>query len=90
MAAVTAVAQPKTNLRPDETVLLYAQSFEGNIDKVYGEKTTFAGFEMKQANELTGPEDLPANGNLGNISDLARFDLYFPKKPNHLTHTLGP
>ena len=80
--AASMLAQPKTNLRPDETVLLYASSFDGNIDTVYGEKTTFAGFEMKEANGLTGPEDLPANGNLGNISDLARFDLYFPKKPN--------
>jgi acetyl esterase/lipase len=25
---------------------------------------------------------MPANGNLGNISKLARLDLYFPKKPN--------
>ena len=82
MLAATTFAQPKTDLRPNETVLLYAQSFEGNIDKVYGEKVIFAGFEMKQANELTGPETQLENGNLGNISDLARFDLYFPKKPN--------
>ena len=59
--AASMLAQPKTNLRPDETVLLYASSFDGNIDTVYGEKTTFAGFEMKEANGLTGPEDLPAS-----------------------------
>ena len=74
--AVLAVAQPNSKLRPDETVLLYADSFEGNSDPVY------AGFTMEKENGLTGPEAIPANGNIGNISGLARFDLYFPKKPN--------
>lgn len=75
-------AQPNTKLRPDETVLLYADSFEGNADPVYGEKILYAGFKMEEPNDLTGPEKIPANGNIGNISDLARCDLYFPKKPN--------
>lgn len=82
VAAVAVSAQPNTKLRPQETVLLYADSFEENIDLVYGEKISYAGFEMEKANGLEGPETLPANGNLGNISKLARFDLYFPKKPN--------
>ena len=77
-----AVAQPNSKLRPDETVLLYADSFEGNIDPVYGEKLTYAGFEMEKGNGLEGSEVIKPNGNLSNISDLARFDLYFPKKPN--------
>ena len=80
--AVLAVAQPNSKLRPDETVLLYADSFEGNIDPVYAEKLTYAGFEMEKANGLEGAEKIKPNGNLGNISNLARFDLYFPKKPN--------
>ena len=75
-------AQPNTKLRPDETVLLYADSFEGNLDPVYGEEIKYAGFEMKEDNKLSGPETVPANGNIGNISSLARIDLYFPKKPN--------
>jgi acetyl esterase/lipase len=75
-------AQPNSKLRPDETVLLYADSFEGNIDPVYAEKLTYAGFEMEKANGLEGAEKIKPNGNLGNISNLARFDLYFPKKPN--------
>ena len=75
-------AQPKIDLRPDETVLLYADSFEGNVDPVYGKTITCAGMEMTVDNKLSGPETIPANGNLGNISKLARFDLYFPKKPN--------
>ena len=37
---------------------------------------------MKEDNKLSGPEAVPANGNIGNISSLARIDLYFPKKPN--------
>lgn len=75
-------AQPNSNLRPDETVLLYADSFDGNIDPVYAEKLTHAGFKMQKANDLVGNEKIKPNGNLGNISDLARFDLYFPEKPN--------
>lgn len=80
-AAIT-FAQPNCNLRPNETVLLYADSFEGNVDPVYGEKISYAGFSMEKDNGLTGPEKMPANGNLGNVSKLARLDLYFPKKPN--------
>ena len=82
LAAVVVFAQPNTNLRPDETVLLYADSFEGNLDPVYGKYIKYAGFEMKEDNKLSGPEAVPANGNIGNISSLARIDLYFPKKPN--------
>lgn len=80
-AAIT-FAQPNCNLRPNETVLLYADSFEGNVDPVYGEKISYAGYTMEKDNGLTGPEKMPANGNLGNVSKLARLDLYFPKKPN--------
>ena len=82
LAVNAAFAQPKTNLRPDETVLLYADSFEGNLDPVCGKVIKFAGFEMKEDNGLTGAETVPENGNLGNINKLARFDLYFPKKAN--------
>ena len=81
-AAAIVSAQPKSDLRPEETVLLYADSFDGNVDPVYGKKISFAGFEMKYDNKLSGPETVHANGNIGNISNLARMDLYFPKKPN--------
>lgn len=81
-AAIAVSAQPKSSLRPDETVLLYAGSFDGNTDLVYGDKVTYAGYEMEEANGLTGPEVLQDSGDMGNISDLARFDLYFPEKPN--------
>lgn len=81
-AAVAVFAQPNTKLRPDETVLFYTNSFEGNTDPVYAEKITYAGYKMEEANELTGPEEIAKSGNISNISDLARCDLYFPKKPN--------
>ena len=71
--AVLAVAQPNSKLRPDETVLLYADSFEGNIDPVYAEKLTYAGFEMEKANGLEGAEKIKPNGNLGNIYNLVFF-----------------
>ena len=82
LAFISAFAQPKTNLRPDETVLLYADSFDGNVDPVYGKTISFANFKMEFDNKLTGEETVPANGNIGNINKLARIDLYFPKKPN--------
>ncbi|MBE6251356.1 MAG: alpha/beta hydrolase [Bacteroidales bacterium] len=82
LAAVAVFAQPNTDLRPQETVLLYADSFEGNVDPVYGKKISFAGFEMANDNRLSGPEIVPASGNISNISRLARVDLYFPEKPN--------
>ena len=81
-AAASIFAQPNTKLRPDETVLLYADSFEGNVDPVYGKKISYAGFEMEVDNGLKGAENVPENGNIGNISKLARIDLYFPKNPN--------
>ena len=81
-AAVASYGQPKTKLRPNETVLLYADSFEGNIDNVYGAKISSASFEMELSNELTGSETINEKGWMTNVSNLARIDLYFPKKPN--------
>lgn len=81
LAAVAVYAQPNTGLRPDQTVLLYADSFDGNTDPVYGDVIA-AGYEMKDDNGLTGPEGTSKSGGIGNISTLARIDLYFPEKPN--------
>lgn len=81
---IAAAAQkPGSKLRPDETVYLYASSDKGNtVDPVQGKKSIYAHFKMKEANGFSGPEEISETGNLGHISDLARFDLYFPKKPN--------
>ena len=82
LAPIFATAQPVPGLKPSQTVLLYADSFEGNIDPVYGKEIIYGGFKMKESNGLTGPETINEAGILRNVSDLARVDLYFPKKPN--------
>ena len=56
LTATVAFAQPNSNLRPNETVLLYADSFEGNVDPVYGEKISYAGFTMEKENGLLYPD----------------------------------
>ena len=82
LAPIMSTAQQLTGLKPSQTVLLYADSFEGNIDPVYGKEIVYGGFEMQESNGLTGPETINGKGILRNVSDLARVDLYFPKKPN--------
>jgi acetyl esterase/lipase len=73
-------AQPQIRLRPNETILLYADSFEGNVDPVFAKEVKYAGFDMKEDNGLTGPERIRSNGALNNVSNLARVDIYLPKK----------
>ena len=73
-------AQPQIKLRPNETILLYADSFEGNVDPVFAKEVKSAGFGMKEDNGLTGPERIRSNGALNNVSNLARVDIYLPKK----------
>lgn len=81
-ASGTACAQPGTKTRPDKTVFLYASGPKGISDIVTGKSAEYLGLEMKESNGLSGDETVQENGNIGNISDMARFDLYFPKKPN--------
>lgn len=75
-------AQPQTDLRPNQTVFLYASSAEGTPDPVIAKDLVFAGFEMAESNGVTEPELIRPNGNLHNVSALARFDIYFPEHPN--------
>lgn len=82
LAPILADAQQVHGLKPAQTVLLYADSFDGNIDPVYGREIIYGGFEMKESNGLAGPETINEKGILRNVSDLARVDIYFPKKPN--------
>ena len=82
LGAVCAQAQPNTELRPDKTVFLYSDDAKGVSDTVTGRETTCAGYSITEKNGLSGQEELQKSGNLGNISDDARFDLYFPEKPN--------
>ena len=82
LAPFFAMAQQVTGLKPSQTVLLYADSFEGNIDPVFGKEIIYGGFKTQESNGLTGPETINERGILKNVSDLARVDVYFPKKPN--------
>ncbi len=82
LISLTVLAQPNTKLRPNETVLLYGTELIENTDPIVAETVKSAGFEMVESNGLTGPEKIKHNGNIANINVNARFDLYFPKKPN--------
>ncbi len=81
-AASVASAQPKTDLRPNETVLLYASEFNDQTDPVRAEKITAAGYTMVESNGITEGEQILDNGNISKIGEDARFDLYFPAEPN--------
>ena len=76
------LAQPAINLRPDETVLLYSDSFECNIDPIYGSKISYARYKMDESNDIVKKEHISEHGFLENTSDYARMDLYFPEKGN--------
>lgn len=82
ISPVTASAQKQARLRPSQTVLLYSDSFECNVDPIHGKEIVHADMQMEVSNGLFGPEKINAKGTIANISDLARVDLYFPKKPN--------
>lgn len=82
LAGISLSAQPNTKLRPDETVLLYGKELIGNTDPVVAKKVISAGYTMEESNGMTGSEEINEYGNIGNINVNARFDLYFPEKPN--------
>lgn len=82
LAAVAAYAQPAIGLRPSETVLFYGDNFDGIADPVFGEKIVYAGFEMKESNKIEKDESINNRGNIFNMSEHARMDLYFPKEKN--------
>lgn len=67
---------------PSETVLLYASELPADLpDTTIGPKVTAAGFKMVHKTDIGKPErfqpDRPHN--MMNITDYARFDLYFPE-----------
>ena len=47
LAPMFASAQPVAGLKPSQTVLLYTDSFEGNIDPVYAKDIILGGFKMQ-------------------------------------------
>lgn len=80
LVATVSNAQPKIKLLPDETILLYSDSFEGNLDPVHGKEIGYAGYQMEEENGYSGPEKVRPNGSINRVSDLARIDIYIPKK----------
>lgn len=67
---------------PCETVLLYASELPADLpDTTIGPKVTAAGFEMVHKTDIREPECFQPNRphNMMNITDYARFDLYFPE-----------
>lgn len=74
-AAPGLFAQPGCKLEPDMTVMLYPQGQEA------GKGLPEAG-GPGASNGITQEETIDKYGSIGYISDNARFDLYFPEKPN--------
>lgn len=68
-------AQPKSDLLPDQTILLYpeGQKAETGLSGLMG---------PSGSNGITDPESTDKHGGISNIGDKARVDLYFPKKGN--------
>ena len=82
LLAVTAFSQnPNTVLRPEQTVLLYAEEASSLQDPVQG-KIVSAGFTASHDNGLTADETYNDWGDIRNISRYARFDLYLPRQCN--------
>ena len=75
LLSATALAQPGSPLKPSETILLYpgGQQAGKGLPEAKG---------PGENNGITGPEAMPPYGDISNIGDSARIDLYFPKKPN--------
>ncbi len=80
---------PATDLRPAKTVFLYASdakaaASEAEIeDPVIGAELETLALTQDEHNGIDKPEEMiGGNGELWGVSGNARFDLYFPEKPN--------
>ena len=84
--AATACHQPKEAeykpLEPDFTVLLYPQG--QTVDAGIVENGQQVTLGPSEDNELRGDEKVNERGNVSNINDRARMDIYLPKNPNGL------
>lgn len=67
-------AQPGCDIRPSETVVLYPEGQDSGkgLPEAWG---------PGESNGITEPESTDNYGNISKITE-ARFDLYFPEKPN--------
>ena len=75
-------AQPNTKLRPGKTVFLYQKAAVELSDPVQGKTKEALGLEIAEDNGYNEGEEISETGGIRKISENARFDLYFPKKPN--------
>src|SRR5574344_127054 len=66
---------PACSLLPDKTIRLYpsGQNSKSGLKEAKG---------PYESNGLSGAEVAGMNGFLGNVTDSARIDIYFPEKPN--------
>ena len=79
--ANAAKPQPKTKLRPTKTVLLYPEG--QSVDKGITENGVTVTLGPGESNGLSGLIETQNDwGDIGNISDSARIEIYLPKKPN--------
>lgn len=81
-AAVSANAEVKPNskIRPTKTVLLYPEG--QGVDKGITEDGKTVTLGPGVSNGLSGNEIINEYGNLSNVNDSARIDIYLPKKCN--------
>ena len=70
---LSALAQPK----PDKVLKLYPQG--QGVDMGIVENGVQITLGPGESNGLTGAEKVPENGNIGNINDDARIEIYLPK-----------
>ena len=80
--------QPKTDLRPDKTVLLYPEGQAAGKGIV--ENGVVITYGPTEDNELRGEETCTKSGSRKNVGDDARMDFYFPEKPNGLMVIMTP
>lgn len=71
--------QPKTDLRPSMTVLLYP---DGQTTSCIVENGVQITKPATEDNELRGEETNTAGGSRRNVGNDARMDFYFPENPN--------
>ena len=79
--ANAAKPQPKTKLRPTETILLYPEG--QGVDKGIVENGVAVTLGPGESNGLSELVETQSDwGDIRNIADSARIDIYLPKKPN--------
>ena len=78
--ANAAKPQPKTKLRPNKILLLYPEG--QSVDKGITENGVAVTLGPGEANGLSGIENQNDWGDIRNISDSARIEIYLPKKSN--------